>query len=579
MIPIRTAAAGLLLFGAAAASGGEPALPEPAPPLRAGATGVALTVVEGDEIREIPVKYIGVYNDFGGPGFDVHLVELAGPDAEAVGIANGMSGSPVYIEGRLIGALSYRLGALPKRPIAGVTPLPAMREAARAGGSFPGARTQSGLEPIGTPVLATGIADEVRRWLGSELEPLGFALAPGGRGAGAGDEPAPALRPGSPVGVELVRGDMTIAATGTVTFLEGDTVFAFGHPFLGSGRVEMPMVSARVLHTLGDMAGSFRLTNVGGEVGAIVEDRLGAVVGRIGQKARMIPVDVRLHGADYGEQAFHYETIRHDRLSPLLGGAVVASSLRTAGYSQEATLLARGRVRLEGLPDVPLEMAFSTSAGTDPTLMLATEIQFTVASLARNSRAELAIAGIELEIDASRDAVSYTIEDVQYDRGTLVPGAPLHIRCLLRRYRGGTEVREIELRLPPNLPDRGGLVLVVGNPMLVDQALGRPLIERLKSATDVESLVQVLGESRSSNRLTAVVYRPGRAVVSRGTAYSALPPTAEHLLGTQARSSGAPGGPLASPIARAEIALDGPVRAGARLGLRVDRKDDGGGED
>ena len=214
-------------------------------------------------------------------------------------------------------------------------------------------------------MLAGALPPAVREWLAPEIEPMGFVLTPGGGGSSSENAPEE-LGPGSPVGVELVRGDMRIAATGTVTMVDGERVFAFGHPFLGIGRTEMPMVSAEVVHTLSDLAGSVRLANVGGELGAIVEDRVGAVVGRLGHEAPMIPLSLTVRGGDYGEERYDYEVIPHPGLAPLMTGAVIGSSLQTSGYSMDSTLLATGRVRFKELPDLPLEMAFSSGLGGDP---------------------------------------------------------------------------------------------------------------------------------------------------------------------------------------------------------------------
>ncbi len=573
MTRLRNLSAALILCAAAAlAEEGPGSLAQEAGAamtvLRPGAEGVALTVLQGNTIREIPLKYLGTYNDFGGPGYDLHLVELEGPDAERVGIANGMSGSPVYLEGELIGALSYRLGLIPKTAVAGVTPLSNMLAADRVPGVQP-PRSVSGIVPIATPVLVGGMPAAVQQWLAPELDALGLVLVPGGGGSSTAAE----LKPGSPVGVELVRGDMRIAATGTVTWVDGDRVYAFGHPFLGMGRVEMPMVAAEVIHTLADLAGSIKLANVGAEMGAIVEDREGAIVGRLGQTARMIPLDLIVRGADYGEQSFHYEMIPHARLAPVLAGAVIGSSLQGAGYSQDTTMLARGHVRLRGRPDLPLEMAFASGGGTDPTMAIATEVLMTLANLGLNPFDELEVEGLTLEIDAHLGPTSYQVEEVQYSRRMLDPGAPLRIRCILRKYRGDTVAHELELALPEKLVATDGLMLVVGSPAQVERTLGDPLTARLRSAVDLDSVVRIFLERRAAHRLTAVIYRPGGALVSRGGAYSELPPTAERLLTAQAASRSSPRGTFVSPLARSEVELDGPIRGGVQVRLRIDRRE------
>ena len=233
-----------------------------------GARGYLLTTLRGERIERIPLEFIGTIKDAVGPGYDLHLVKLEGPLAEQIGVASGMSGSPVFIDDQLIGALSFSMGALPKEPIAGVTPIEDMRAVFRARGGLARAAFR-GATPIATPIAAGGLTAELAEWVGPQFEELGFVMVGGGdadQDSIAGFE----LRPGGPVGVELVRGDLSLAATGTVTWVEDDLVYAFGHPFLGSGPVEFPMVSAHVVHTLADLAGSFKLTNIGTELGAII---------------------------------------------------------------------------------------------------------------------------------------------------------------------------------------------------------------------------------------------------------------------------------------------------------------------
>ncbi len=573
---LRTVRSGLVVAATAAAAG-DPALEprdEAAAPFQPGTRGSALTVLRGTEVQEIPLSYVGTYRDVVAPGYDVHLVELEGPAAAEFGVAAGMSGSPVYLEGKLVGALAFRLGFLPKTALAGVTPIEKMLEAARSEDRAPPLAGAAGFAPIATPVLVGGMPAAVRAWLSPELERLGFVLVPGG-GAGRLPIVASELRPGSPVGAQLVRGDQNMTATGTVTFVDGERVFAFGHPFLGAGRVELPMVSAEVITTLADLAGSMKLTNVGSEVGAIVADRQGALVGRIGQRARMARLDLALRGADYGDRRYHFEIVSDRRLTPVLAGAVVAGALHGVGFTQESTLLVAGRVRLAGTQEVVLERAFSSDSRGHPGIELATDLLITLAGLGANPFDEARIESLTLEIDARAEPVSYTIEDVQYDRGMLDPGQGLRVRCALRRYRGATIVREIDVPLPDRLEDWSRLELVVGNPAQVDRLLGAPVAARLSSAVDLDSAVRALAELGGANRLQAVVFRAGGAVVARGETYSELPPTAERLLATQVGSPRARATQV-STVARGESVLDGPVRGGVRLRLRVDREDRGG---
>ncbi len=542
----------------------------PALDLDPGSRGILLTTIEGSQPQEIPVKYLGTYHDFAGPGQDVHMVELEGPVAERVGVANGMSGSPVYFDGHLLGALAYRLGALPKNPIAGVTPIERVLDASRSA-LVSGTGAEGKLHRIASPVFLGGLAPPAREWLAPQLERLGFLVVAGNGGHGNAD-PGGALAPGKPLGVELVRGDMRIAASGTVTLVDGDVVYAFGHPFLGTGPVELPMASAAVIHTLADWAGSYHMVNLGPSVGAILEDRQSAIVGRVGQPARMVPLRLQVRGGDYGTQDFEMEIVASSDLTPLLAGVAAANSLFLSnGYRDKVTVMARGSLSLEGLGELPLEMAFSSAQGGNPALAVAGTLFQTLAGLWANPFAEVKVSGLELEIDVFPGTTSYVVESLRYDRGPLGPGQPLTVRAVLREHRGETVTRELSLALPERLPRSGSLTLAVGGPSGIDGVLGNRVARRLQSATDLRAVIDALAEQRSAHRLTAVVYEQGGTVVSRGTLFPSLPPTAERLLSLRAASGSRNAKPPASPVARAEVELDGPVEGGVQLRLKVER--------
>jgi hypothetical protein len=558
----------LFLLIAAVVGTGVTAAVEIAPEPSVGDRGVMHTAVEGSRIDEIPVSYVGVQRDLIGPGYDVHLIKLEGPIADRVGVAAGMSGSPVYFDGKLLGAMAYSFGALPTEPIAGVTPIQDILRASR-GGTTTATPKSSLVKPIGTPMQISGLTPVVRNWAAPQLERLGFRLVAGG---GTEDKSVPSteLTAGSPVGVALVRGDMSLAATGTVTLVDGDTVYAFGHPFLGSGPVEMPMVSASVVHTLADLAGSVKMASVGSEIGAILEDRLTAIVGRKGHRAQLIPLDVKVKGADYGEQQFHFEVARNSMLSPLLSAIAVANSLSSnVGYAQEVTMLTRGLIRVKGLPPIPLEEAGTSVGGGDPAIGVAVMLQQMLSSLWINPFDEVQLEGVEISVQVEPRVRRYEVQELHYDRGPLRRGQTLAVDCVLRPYRGASVTRRFNLTVPEDLPPNARLALAVGSPDQVDRALGQPLARRYRSAGDLAAVVDVLGDLRASNRLTAVIYHQASGVVSRGVAYSDLPPSAQKLLSARPRSGGMTTTRVAD-LVRVDLVLDGPVDGGVVVSLQVD---------
>jgi hypothetical protein len=332
----------------------------------------------------------------------------------------------------------------------------------------------------------------------------------------------------------------------------------------------MPMVSASVVHTLADLAGSVKMASVGMEVGAVLEDRLTAIVGRTGHRAQLIPLDVKVHGADYGEQQFHFEVARSSQLSPLLAAVAVANSLSSnVGYDQEITMLSSGSIRVKGLPPIPVEAAGTSVGGGDPAVGVAVTLQQMLGSLWLNPFGEVQLEGIEIAVRVEPQVRRYRIEELNYDRGPLRPGQTLTVHCVLRPYRGENVTRRFDLTVPEDLPDNARLALAIGSPDQVDRALGQPLSRRYRSASDLAAVVDVLGDLRASNRLTAVIYHQASGVVSRGVAYSDLPPSAQKLLSARASAGGASKTRVAD-LVRVEQVLDGPVDGGIVVRLQVD---------
>jgi hypothetical protein len=526
------------------------------------------TVVAGDTVEQIPVRFLGVLEDAAGPGHDLYLVELEGPTAERVGVAAGMSGSPVYMDGRLIGALAYRYGVLPKRAVGGVTPIEQMRDASRLGGRAAPQGAGVGPRPIATPVTMGGLAAEVRQWLAPQLDALGWISVAGGGRAATPAQPR-RLEPGMAVAVRLVGGDLSVAAIGTVTLVEGDTVYAFGHPFFGSGRVSLPMAMAEVVHTVPDAVQPFRLSNLGEEVGAILEDRITAVVGRTGVRAPMIPVEVRVEGGTYGTRSLHYDVVDHPELVPPLVGAVTASSLlANTGFDASSTVLGSGAVELRGLPTLPLGMAFSGDPATNPALAVATRVQAVLHELYRNRFRVPEVQGIRLDLRVSLDRLQYEVVSLLHDRSPVEPGQELGVDCMLWRYRGEALKRSLRVSIPRDLVPGTEVRLAVGDAGFVDRALGWSLSRRLSSARDLAGLVRALADVQSTHRLTAVLYRPAEGVVADGAVFAGLPPTARRLV----RDGGARSRTEAVVLSRSDVELDGPLTGGQIAPLVVGRE-------
>ena len=293
--------------------------------VKAGMHGVAYTVFEGVKPEPIDVEILGILRNMAGPKSDVILARLHGSKVEYTGVVAGMSGSPVYIDGKLVGAIAFRIGEFSKEPIAGITPAASMmeinemdktpppdlsavktaakNEAGRTAGPGLSSMPTDGmseyvnlLKPIETPLVFSGFSEETMRMFGQQFASAGVVPVMGAGAVSTDKQPEP-LEPGSAVSAVLVRGDMNIAGTCTVTYVDATHLLACGHPLLQSGNVDMPMTKATVLATLPSPYNSFKIVNTTETVGSFVQDRRTGILGRFDREPQMIPVTLNLRGA------------------------------------------------------------------------------------------------------------------------------------------------------------------------------------------------------------------------------------------------------------------------------------------
>src|SRR5437660_995600 len=311
----------------------------PVSQIHAGMHGVAYTVFEGTKPEAMQVEVLGVLKNANGPKGDVILVRLGGKKAEYTGVVAGMSGSPVYFDGKLAGALAFRIGEFSKEPIAGVTPIAEMLEinamdrskpvempSARSGPSVPSKTSGPGdpsalllqsvanyLKPIDTPLVFNGFDEETVRRFAPQFASAGIIPVMGAGSVSDIKQPEP-LEAGSAVSAVLVRGDMDIAATCTVTYIDPQRLLASGHPLLQYGMLDIPMTKAQILATLPSPLNAFKIVNATEPVGSFVQDRHTGIMGMLGRDPQMIPVTLNIHGGPADKQ-FHYEVLKNERLS------------------------------------------------------------------------------------------------------------------------------------------------------------------------------------------------------------------------------------------------------------------------
>jgi hypothetical protein len=496
--------------------------------VRAGMQGYAYTIFAGDQVEKFDLEVIGVLDNFLGPRQSIILVQLKGPKVEHTGVVAGMSGSPVYLDGKLAGALSLKLGIFTKEPIAGVTPIqdvlnppsqPVTAQAATQQLGIPseastrtGLPSGSALEPIETPLVFSGFPPAALQQFAGQLQGYGFVAAQGGTAAPRPDDGH--LAAGDMAGMVLVQGDVSINSACTVTAVQGDRVFLCGHPFLSLGDIQIPMARSRVVTTLSSDLASTKIVNVGGSIGTITGDHLTAVTGRLGAAPAMIPMDLTLlvAGAEPAKQkSLHFELINHPKLTPLLVALTTFSGLtQNSLYGEGTTLHLTGEIRLLGHAPVQVENTFAPGDSLSPDgLPIALTMQNVFTRLFVNTFEPAKVDRITLKVESVPGRKSFTIESAWLEKGEAAPGESIRVRVLLRPYRGAARVEETTVRVPEQVLRGTTLRILVSDADMLNRASrGFVFAGAASGPNGLDQLIVLLNRERRNDRLYVGLFSP-----------------------------------------------------------------------
>lgn len=491
-----------------------------------GLHGVAYTVFEGVQPSAVEVEILGVLHNALGPRQDLILARLGGKDAIYTGVVAGMSGSPVYIDGKLAGALAFRIGQFSKEPIAGITPIQQMLQVKDmpGGGSAPTASSGSDIRPIETPLLFSGFTQQAVDAFKDRFTALGMTPVVGlGGGSSTEKQPEP-IEPGSSVSALLVRGDMEIAATCTATYVDKNELLACGHPITQSGTVSVPMTKAEVVTTLPSPLNAFKIVNTTEEVGAFTQDRQTAIRGEFGAKANMVPVTVTFHGAD-APRAVHFEVVDSPELTPLLMlTSIYQSIMQSNHYAAETTYRIREQVRLDGVKDVELTRFAAPTAGIPAALGATLELGEPLVTLYSSPARRGVLRGVSLDIDVLPGRQSVEIESAERDGGAVHPGDTVSLRATLRPYRGAPRTINIPVKLPATLP-QGPIRVVVSDAATVDHMLDAP-----QNHLDMSEMVAALNRTHANDRVYVTMLAPEPQARVDGRTLSQVPISMANVL-------------------------------------------------
>jgi hypothetical protein len=497
--------------------------------IRTGMRGVAYTVFQGIKPEAMDVEVLGVLRNVNGPKGDIILVRLHGTKVEYTGVVAGMSGSPVYIDGKLAGALAFRIGEFSKEPIAGVTPIADMLEingldrspAEEAAATKPVINNVAGktaspgdgsaalgsiqsfanyLQPIETPLVFGGFSEDTMKRFAPEFALAGIVPVMGAGSVSDVKQPEP-LEPGSAVSAVLVRGDMDIEATCTVTYIDPQRLLACGHPLLQFGSVDLPMNKAQVLATLASPMNAFKIVNTTEPAGTFVQDRHTGIMGVFNKQPEMIPVTLTINGGAGSKlKEFHYEVLNNARLSPVAIMATVFNALHGVNeYGEEITYRLNGSIDVKGFPEVALKNMFSPADGGQPAAMQAAlSLGERFGRIYDNPYNAPAVEGVKLEFDLVRERRWARLESARTDVTEARPGDEIMVETVLAPYRGERSVRQIAVKIPTSA-SKGTLHILVSDGDTLDRvgrgsaAFGRKL--------DLASTISLLNKEHSNNRV------------------------------------------------------------------------------
>jgi hypothetical protein len=582
----------------------------PVDEVKPGMVGVGKTVFEGVELKEFKVEILGVLKNVAAPQRNLILARLEGGPLAETGVIAGMSGSPVYIDGRLVGAVSYSIGAFPKEPIAGITPIGEMIEATNENASrrptaqarldlpitpehftsalratyeriamfadrpgdvqaiglpaSTGAEMGALLRPIATPLVMSGMDRATTALVSSMFRESGFT--PVLSAAEGADEPKSngPVRPGDPVGVSLLGGDSEMGASGTITYIDGDKLYAFGHPFFNFGPTAYPMTRAHVYTSLPSLMSSFKIATLGDVIGTVKQDRPTAIAGTLGKGPDVIPITVTLESDRSPKRTFHYTAVNDQLFTPLLTYVAIFNTL--GNYERQfgpVTFTVKGTASFDRHQDLAFEDIFTGDA-TIPSA--SAYVAGPITMLLANDIEPITMKSVDVTVTATEQSRSATIERVWLDEVHPRAGRTVPLKVLTRSYRGKETISTIPIEIPANAS--GQLTVMVTDGKQLNQIEQREL-RRSVQPQSVSQMIKALNETRRNNRIYVRLLTGTPGAVVNGEAMTSLPPSVLSVL--EGDRSGGSFTPIRSAaLGEWELAMDSAISGTRALTIDLD---------
>ena len=588
-LPVAASAANGIRLRAVVPAGPPPAI-MPLGDVKPGMVGEALTVFQGTKPEPFKVRVVSVMHNFL-PKQDIILIRAEDPRVEFSGIVAGMSGSPVYIDGKLVGAVSYAW-SFAKEPLGGVTPIESMLAERRrprrvghevfaqngqqagqdssgvagqdplrvpaalssamqpthAGFTTPDALSRGlGLPPIGpapangeprlirasVPLTVSGFSPRTVGELAEEMRPTGLVPLQAGGGGHLGPPAAGHVSPGSAIGVELVRGDMSTVATGTVTYVNGSDVLAFGHPLFGIGEVYLPMVDAEIHAFLPSLSQSFKMSSPLNEVGTLVQDRPACIIGDLDARSTMIPIDVRVSGPGVEPRLFHAEVARNRRLTPMFASMVVGNAIADAEPDvTDMIVTVTSKVGVKGFAPLELRDQIFSPEGVSSHALASSRGLRAMGDLLFNPFEPVVLdrMDVDVRVEYRRDVAE--IVGVAMPTQEVHAGDTVDLRVTMRPYAGPEYVETVPVIIPRT---------VAGQTLKIEVATGASVRPDVPQAETLPVYIDNLRKSYSASSIVVTLQTPDDGASLRGRLIPGMPASALDTLrpGNQTNRAGA----------------------------------------
>jgi len=523
--------------------------------LKPGMLATGKTVFSGDRVEDFRVEILGVLENIG-PKQSLILARLSGGPLEKTGVMQGMSGSPVYIDGKLVGAVAMAF-PFSKEPIAGIRPIEDMVRVGAAP-SEPLRRVKVPVEKaslenanltamlprpeeamsgdmrmvdIATPVWFSGFTRQAIEQFAPQLRALGLEPRQGVSGGGSVDAKMgdrSALQPGSMISVELMSGDLSVGADGTLTYVDRDKVYAFGHRFLAVGPTELPFARSEVLTLLPSVASSFKISSPKEWMGTISQDRSTAIAGDLGRRARMVPVSITVARAGRKVDGYQMQMANDRFLAPFLTQiavfSVIDSTERALGA---ATYGVRGEIEFQGsAPPLKLNNMYAGDANTAMQVSLSAAIP--LAYVLQSGFSSLQVKSVALDIDSFDEKKQLQIDQVEAAPHEVRPGETVKISAVLVGENGAEVTRTLDYEVPVGAP-AGPLYFTVADGNVANLSEVRQILG--STPHSAEQLVATVNKLRTNTKAYVRVWRPDPNFQLEGEDFPDPPPSLALILG------------------------------------------------